>query len=114
MSAGDFCFIVFDVVFAHNDTMAEAASQALLKAQVREKALIVGIDGVNSFDGGVQLLRRGVIDATIWQPMPMEMAFRHIQKTINEPNTQIAPRVEREPVTITPKTLDAFLGQHSK
>lgn len=104
----------FDVVFAHNDSMAEAASLAMLKAQIREQALIVGIDGVNAFGGGLDLLRRGIIDATIWQPMPMETVFAHLLTSSKEPKTPTVPRVECEPIAITPKTLDAFTQQRGK
>jgi ABC-type sugar transport system substrate-binding protein len=103
----------FDVVFAHNDSMARAASEALVKAQTRESALIVGIDGVGAFEGGIDLLRRGILDATIWQPMPMESAFLHIQKTAKEPKTPLTPRIEREPIAVTPQTLEAFSSKLS-
>ena len=103
----------FDVVFAHNDTMAHAASEALLKAQLRESTLIVGIDGVNTFDGGLDLLRRSIIDATIWQPMPMESAFLEILKTIQSPKASIAAKIERQAVAVTPKNIDQFSSQRN-
>lgn len=99
----------FDVLFAHNDTMAEGASEVLRAALIREQVLIVGIDGVNAYEGGVDLLRRGVIDATIHQPMPMEAAFLLIQGAAKNPFAEIQPRIERDPVVITPNTLDEFV-----
>ncbi len=55
----------FDVVFAHNDAMAQGASEALTSAQQRDRVLVVGIDGVRGHLGGIDLLRRSIIDATI-------------------------------------------------
>ncbi len=103
----------FDVVFAHNDTMAHAASAALLKAQLRESTLIIGIDGVNTFEGGLDLLRRSIIDATIWQPMPMESAFLEIQKTVQSPKATIQVKIERQPIAVTPKNIDHFSTQRN-
>lgn len=99
----------FDVIFAHNDAMAQGASQVMTVAQQRENVLIVGVDGTNGRDGGLDLLRRGVIDATIWQPMPMEAAFFLMQKAIRDPKVTPPARTEREPEAVTPKNLDAFM-----
>lgn len=99
----------FDVIFAHSDAMAMGASQAMTVAQVRENILIVGVDGAGGREGGLELLRRGVIDATIWQPMPMEVAFLQLQKSGAEPGYKMPARIEREPVAITPKSLDEFM-----
>ncbi len=98
----------FDVVFAHNDLMAEGASQALVAAQARERVLLVGIDGNSGRNGGIDLLRRGVIDATIWQPMPLEFAFFVIQNSINDPVFKPQASYEWEPQAVTPQTLDDF------
>lgn len=99
----------FDVVYAHSDAMAMGASAAMTAAQRRENVLIVGVDGAGGRDGGLELLRRGVIDATIWQPMPMEMAFFQMQKVINDPKQALPARTEREPQAVTPKSLDDFM-----
>lgn len=98
----------FDVIFAHNDAMAQGASEAMTEAQMRDHMLIVGIDAVGGHLGGLDLLRRSVIDATIWQPMPMELAFAAIQKTASNKPTELKPRMEREPVAVTPATLEEF------
>lgn len=96
----------FDVIFAHNDAMARGASEVLTAAQQRENVLIVGVDGIAGKNGGQDLIRRGVIDATIWQPMPLEIAFSWIQKSINDANFKPERRHEREPVALTPKNID--------
>lgn len=99
----------FDVVFAHNDTMAHGASEALSGAEKRDNVLIVGIDAMGGRDGGLDLLRRCVIDATVWQPMPLEASFSMIQRSLNQANYVWEAKVEREPEAVTPKTLDDFV-----
>lgn len=103
----------FDVVFAHNDSMASGASEALVAAQVRENVLIIGVDGAGGYQGGLDLLRRGVIDATIRQPMPVELAFSLIQKAAKDDKFKPEPRYEREPLAITPHNLDDFMRGQS-
>jgi ABC-type sugar transport system substrate-binding protein len=99
----------FDVIFAQNDAMARGISEVLSTAQQRDNVLIIGVDGTGGRDGGIDLVRRGVIDATIWQPMPLETAFSLIQKTANDPKFKPEHRYEREPIAITPRTVDEFL-----
>jgi len=99
----------FDVVFAHNDAMAQGASEALNTAQKRDQVLIVGIDAMGGWDGGLDLLRRSVIDATVWHPMPLETSFSMIQRSLYQADYTWQPRVEREPEAITPKSLDDFV-----
>lgn len=104
----------FDVVFAHNDSMAQGASDALAVAQQRENVLIIGVDGVGGDDGGLEMLRRGVIDATIRQPMALEQAFALIQKSVTSGSFKLERRYSIEPVTVTPKNLDTFLRRSGK
>ena len=104
----------FDVVFAHNDAMARGASEALTAVQQRENVLIVGVDGIAGKNGGQEMLRRGVIDATILQPMPLEIAFSWIQKSINDSNFKPDRRAEREPLALTPKNIDEMGRKASK
>ena len=99
----------FDVVFAHNDTMAQGASEALNTAQKRDAVLIVGVDAMGGRDGGLDLLRRSVIDATVWQPMPLETCFSMIQRSLYQTSYTWQILVEREPEAITPKSLDDFV-----
>ena len=102
----------FDVVFAHNDAMAQGASEALSASQMRERVLIVGMDG--GMDGGLDLLRKSVIDATIRQPMPMETAFEIIKKIGADKHYEPPSRTEREPEAVTPVNLDEVLGRMYK
>jgi len=60
-------------------------------------------------EGGLDLLRRSVIDATVWQPMPLETSFLMIQRSLNEKAYQWPATTEREPEAVTPKTLDDFV-----
>ncbi len=98
----------FDVVFAHNDAMAAGASAALTTAQMRERVLIVGIDG------GLELVRNGTIDATLRQPMPMETAFDLIKRFVADKHFNPPPRTELEPEAVTPVNLDAVQARVMK
>lgn len=95
----------FDVVFAHNEAMAQGAGETLTGAQMRDGVLIVGMDG------GLELVRKSVIDATIRQPMPMETAFEVIKKRLADKNYLPPARIEREPEAVTPLNLDEVLGR---
>ena len=98
----------FDVVFAHDDLMAQGASDAVTAAQMRDHMLIVGMDG------GLELVRNSVIDATIRQPMPMETAFEMIKKAVADKHYEPPSRTEREPEAVTPVNLDEVLGRMYK
>jgi len=64
----------FDLIFAHNDFMASAASKSALKYNI--KPYIIGIDGMNVPDGGVDLVLKGLIDGTIYYPTGGGMAIQ--------------------------------------
>lgn len=56
----------FDLIFAQNDFMARAASLSAIKHKI--KPYIIGIDGLNTDDGGVSMVLNGKIDGTILYP----------------------------------------------
>jgi len=64
----------FDLIFAHNDFMASAASKSAIKYNI--KPYIIGIDGMNGPDGGVDLVLRGMIDGTVYYPTGGGMAIQ--------------------------------------
>jgi signal transduction histidine kinase/DNA-binding response OmpR family regulator len=71
-------FNEFDLIFAQNDFMARAASSSAKKHNL--KPYIIGIDGLNSEDGGVSMVLKGSIDGTILYPTGGDKA---IQLAIN-------------------------------
>ncbi|MDB6140244.1 MAG: monosaccharide transporter substrate-binding protein family, partial [Verrucomicrobiaceae bacterium] len=95
----------FDVVCAHSDAIAQGAAEALGAAQMRDRVLVVGMDG------GLELLRKSVIDATILQPMPMQAAFELIKKALADPHFVPPARTELQPEAVTPANLDAVMAR---
>lgn len=61
-----YTFTDFDLIFAQNDFMARAASFSARKHKI--KSYIIGIDGLNTEDGGVSMVLNGAIDGTILYP----------------------------------------------
>jgi signal transduction histidine kinase/DNA-binding response OmpR family regulator len=56
----------FNLIFAHNDFMANAASRSARKYNL--KPYIIGVDGMNSPTGGVNMVINGFIDGTVFYP----------------------------------------------
>lgn len=64
----------FNLIFAHNDFMANAASKSAKKNNL--KPFIIGVDGLNTFNGGVNMVRNGLIDGTILYPTGGDKAIQ--------------------------------------
>jgi len=56
-----------DLIYAHNDAMALGAYQALKQVQI-EGVKIIGTDGLNEENGGLRLVKKGILDATYITP----------------------------------------------
>lgn len=67
-------FTDFNLIFAHNDFMANAASKSALKYNL--KPYIIGIDGMNISMGGVEMIINGLIDGTIFYPTGGDKAIQ--------------------------------------
>ena len=90
----------FDVVFAHNDIMARAAATALVKAGQRNNVLVMGVDGAPGKGGGIQMVTRSEIDATVYHPPLVDYAWSLVLRGLREPGFKPAPRHELPPVLI--------------
>jgi ribose transport system substrate-binding protein len=97
-----------DVIFAHNDIMALAASQACATAGVRENIFIIGVDAMGYKGGGLDMMIDHRIDATIWQPMPLEMAFLALRSSLAD-GYKLLPSYERAPEIVTQRNLNTVL-----
>lgn len=91
----------FDVLYAHNDVMALGAGEAL-KDQ-RANVLLIGTDGFVGEEGGLTLVSRGDLDASIFQPILVDMAWRMIVRRLSEPAFTPKPSYRLAPLAITPK-----------
>lgn len=57
-----------DYVFAHNDRMALGAWEAAKELGLEKNIKIIGVDALNTPNGGIQLVKDGIIVATILYP----------------------------------------------
>jgi ABC-type sugar transport system substrate-binding protein/DNA-binding response OmpR family regulator len=57
-----------DLVFAHNDRSALGARKAFLEAKVKKLPLFCGIDGLPGENGGIQMVRDEILDASYIYP----------------------------------------------
>lgn len=88
-----------DVVFAQNDAMANGAYIAMQKLRAPE-AKIVGVDGLEGPNGGVELVRKGVLAATFYCPTGGQQAVE-IAMRILRGEKGIEKRIILDPVKIS-------------
>jgi signal transduction histidine kinase/DNA-binding response OmpR family regulator len=67
-------FYDFNLIFAHNDFMAHAASISAKKHNI--KTFIIGVDGLNTPKGGVNMVLEGFIDGTVLYPTGGDKAIQ--------------------------------------
>lgn len=58
----------FDLVYAHNDTMALGAYEAFNAIGATKNVHFIGVDGLAGKNGGMQLVQEGILDATLLYP----------------------------------------------
>ena len=106
-----------DCVFAHNDEMAQGASDALARAHRNEGVMVVGIDGLPSKGGGLEAVREKRISASCIYPtrgdLLLELAHNILEKKAFERENRLpAALVTPENATLfymhrTPATVSA-------
>ncbi|MDQ0640932.1 signal transduction histidine kinase/AraC-like DNA-binding protein/CheY-like chemotaxis protein/ABC-type xylose transport system substrate-binding protein [Pedobacter sp. W3I1] len=73
-----------DLIFAHNDQMAAAASEVISKLGIKRKISIVGVDALPGQGGGLQMIDSKIIDASMLYPTggreAISTAFRILEK----------------------------------
>ena len=65
-----------DLIYAHNDRMALGAYKVCKQAGLIEKIKLVGVDGLAGPDGGIDLVEKGIINASMLYPTGGEEAIR--------------------------------------
>lgn len=76
-------------VFAYNDVIAYQASLIAKKEKKDKQIKIIGVDGINGPYGGIQLVKEGVLKATILYPTGGSEAIKLALKVINK---EIVPK----------------------
>ena len=72
-----------DYVFVHNDRMALGAWEVARNLGMEDKVKIIGVDGLNGPNGGIQLVKEGVLNATILYPTGGDEAIKTALKILN-------------------------------
>lgn len=72
-----------EYIFAHNDRMALSAWETARTMGLENKIKFVGVDGLNTPSGGIQLVKEGVLEATILYPTGGNEALKLALKIIN-------------------------------
>ncbi|WP_435181414.1 substrate-binding domain-containing protein [Cellulophaga omnivescoria] len=57
-----------DFIFCHNDRMALGAWEILKHHNLEQKVNIIGVDGLNGPNGGIQYVKDGILKATVYYP----------------------------------------------
>ncbi|MBC8767673.1 substrate-binding domain-containing protein [Arenibacter sp. BSSL-BM3] len=72
-----------DYIFAHNDRMAKGAWEIARNLGMEGQIKIIGVDGLNGPNGGIQLVKDGVLNATILYPTGGAEAIKIALKILN-------------------------------
>ena len=65
-----------DLIFAHNDPMARAAYQVVMRLALPHHIRIIGVDGLAGPGNGLQLVEDGALNATLLYPTGGEESIR--------------------------------------
>jgi len=73
-----------EYIFAHNDRMALSAWETAKNLGVEKKIKFIGVDALNSVNGGIELISSGVLDGTILYPTGGNEALKLALKIHNK------------------------------
>jgi ABC-type sugar transport system substrate-binding protein len=92
----------FEVIFAHNDLIARAASKAVATArpELAGRILVMGVDGNLGKGGGKEMIIKGEIDATICRPPLVDLAWALIEKCLGDPQFNPKARYDVAPLAL--------------
>ncbi|MDJ0365851.1 substrate-binding domain-containing protein [Hymenobacter sp. H14-R3] len=78
-----------NLIFAHNDPMAQAAYQVVQQMGLTQRVRIVGVDGLAGPGNGLRLVQDGALQATLLYPTGGEQAIRTALRILrHEPFTK--------------------------
>lgn len=101
-----------DVIFAHNDHMAHGAYKAMLANGI-EGIKFVGIDGLEGENGGIQLVKQGVLESTFRCPTGGKESVIYAIDILNQIKG-IPKKIILKSSIITKKNIDEFLLNEEK
>lgn len=103
----------FQIVYAHNDLIAAGAAKSVrdTSVEVRESMLVMGSDAVPGSEGGVAQVVKGTLDATIYNPPLVDLAWQEIQLLLADDTYQPRKRQKVRPLLVTPANALAIQQQ---
>lgn len=96
----------FDVIYAQSDAIAHGAASLL--GDQRGQVMVIGTDGFRGDEGGWTLVMEGDIDASIYHPPLVDLAWQIIERRKTEPGFSPKPGYRVNAVVITPKNVEDF------
>ena len=99
----------FDVIYAHNDAMALGAVIGL--GEARANMMVIGTGGYVGVEGGLSLVNKGDLDATVFLPILVDLAWNFITKKMDEPSFIPQASYRVAPTAITPSNADQMLRE---
>lgn len=99
----------FEVVYAHDDAMALGAVIGL--AEARTNLMVIGTGGYVGTEGGLSLVNKGDLDATVFLPILVDLAWNFIAKKMDEPSFIPQASYPVAPTAITPSNADQMLRE---
>ncbi|MDX6182792.1 substrate-binding domain-containing protein [Flavobacterium sp. Fl-77] len=73
-----------EYIFAHNDRMALSAWETAKTLGLEKKIKFIGVDGLNTVNGGIELVKSGILDGTILYPTGGNEALKLALKMYNK------------------------------
>jgi len=95
-----------DVVFAHDDLLAQAIHRAASEQAVRDDLFLVGVNGFAGSEGGIEMIRNHELDATCQRPFLVDVAWRLVQRHLAGEPPPIRQHLWLPPRPIVPSDLD--------
>jgi ABC-type sugar transport system substrate-binding protein len=99
----------FEVVYAHNDAMALGAVIGL--GEARANLMVIGTGGYVGVDGGLSLVNKGDLDATVFLPILVDLAWNIITQKMDDPSFIPQASYQVAPTAITPSNADQMLRE---
>jgi ribose transport system substrate-binding protein len=96
----------FDILIGFNDLLASAGA-SLLKER-RDEVLVIGMDGFKGSMGGLTMILEGRIDASIYQPPLVDLAFSIIVNRLKDDRFLPKTNYTLKPLLITPTKAEQY------
>jgi galactofuranose transport system substrate-binding protein len=101
-----------DLIYAHNDAMALGAYKAVKQFKL-DGVRIIGSDGLNEENGGLQLVKRGIIDSTFITPTGGSKAVQYAMDILQK-NPGIPKKIILKDHEVTRSNVDYYLNIENK